>query len=251
MKNVKPLGYKSYGSIPHLIGSRMGPSDHHAEPGQCRIATEKSRDKHDYIIVQEKLDGGNVAIAKHEGRIIALSRAGYLAMDSPYVTHHAFSKYVGKNEKRFSEILNEGERICGEWLLTAVGTLYDLPHEPFVPFDLFFERERYSYHEFIARLAYSYLPMPTTISIGQPFDIDSALECIKVSGHGAKEAVEGAVWRVERRQKFDFLVKFVRPDKVDGKYLEENICNDMPKEFDYLKDIILRSKPQEQKPPQK
>lgn len=233
---MKPLGYKSYGSIPHLIGSRMGPSDHHAHDGQCKIATEKTRDKHDFVIVQEKLDGGNVGIAKVKGNILAITRAGYLAETSPYATHYAFAEYVRRNEKRFDELLNEGERICGEWLLTAVGTIYDLPHEPFVPFDLFINKERYSYYEFKARLAYSHLPMVQTLSIGQSLDIESALEMIKYSGHGAKEDVEGAIWRIERKNKFDFAVKYVRPDKIDGKYLNETVFNALPPEYNYLKD---------------
>jgi hypothetical protein len=33
--------------------------------------------------------------------------------------------------------------------------------------------------------------------------------------------VEGAVWRVERKGKVDFLGKYVRPEKVDGCYLPE------------------------------
>jgi hypothetical protein len=47
------------------------------------------------------------------------------------------------------------------------------------------------------------------------------LECIKVSGHGAIDQVEGAVWRVERKGIVDFLVKYVRHDKEDGKYFPE------------------------------
>ncbi len=39
--------------------------------------------------------------------------------------------------------------------------------------------------------------------------------------HGALDPVEGVVWRVEHRGKVDFLAKFVRPDKVDGLYLEK------------------------------
>jgi hypothetical protein len=53
----KPLGMKNYGHIAHLPGSRMGPGDHSCELGQARIATLKARDRHDQIIVQEKLDG--------------------------------------------------------------------------------------------------------------------------------------------------------------------------------------------------
>ena len=86
----KPLGRKSYGSIPHLPGSRIGPGDHKCSEGQAKIATEKKRDKHDLIIVQEKLDGSNVGIAKINDDIIPLTRAGYLANTSPFIQHQYF-----------------------------------------------------------------------------------------------------------------------------------------------------------------
>ena len=60
----KPLGGKSYGSIPHLLGSRRGPTDRGCNDGQHRICCERTRDKRDRIIVTEKLDGSNVAAAK-------------------------------------------------------------------------------------------------------------------------------------------------------------------------------------------
>ena len=88
MKNEKPLGGKSYGSIPHLIGSKLGDGDHHVHDGQHRICTEKTRDKHDLVIVQEKYDGSNVGVANIGGEIIALTRAGYTADSSPYEQHH-------------------------------------------------------------------------------------------------------------------------------------------------------------------
>ncbi len=51
----KPLGTRAYGHIPHLLGSRMGPGDHHCHAGQARICTVETRDRHDAVIVQEKL----------------------------------------------------------------------------------------------------------------------------------------------------------------------------------------------------
>lgn len=66
MRNTNPLkliGGKGYGSIGHLSGSRLGPSDSTIHFGQERILTEKARDKHDRIIVTEKLDGSCVAQA--------------------------------------------------------------------------------------------------------------------------------------------------------------------------------------------
>lgn len=98
---MKPLGRKAHGSIPHLIGSRRGPSDRGVNPGQQRIATEQTRDKHDTVIVQVKLDGSNVAIAKINGMIVPLTRSGYVADTSPYPQHHLFAAWVRRNPDRF------------------------------------------------------------------------------------------------------------------------------------------------------
>jgi hypothetical protein len=221
MANQKPLGRNAYGSIPHLPGSRLGPGDYCIGAGQARIATEKPRDKHDIVIVQEKLDGSNVAIAKVNGEILALTRAGYVATTSPYKQHHFFAKWVEENKTRFNELLREKERLSGEWLAMAHGTRYDLPHEPFVAFDLLTVSERVIYSEFIGRIKqFDFVP-PLLISIGQPFSVDNMIECIKVSGHGALDEVEGAIWRVERKGKVDFLCKYVHHHKQDGKYFAE------------------------------
>ena len=234
---MKPLKSKSYGSIPHLIGSRVGPSDHHAHDGQVKICTEQARDKHDLIIVQEKLDGGNVGVCKIDGNIMAITRAGYLASTSPYRTHHQFELWVSKEKQRFDCLLNEGERVCGEWLLTAVGTKYNLPHEPFVAFDLIQGKERVPFRPFLERVLNFDFIVPRVLKIGSPLSIKEAMHLIdhNASGHGAIEPVEGAVWRVERKGKVDFLCKYVRPDKVDGKYLKETIFNGLLKEHEYLK----------------
>lgn len=238
MKDGKPFGKKSYGSIPHLIGSRLGPGDHHAGPGQVRIATEKLRDKHDIVYVQEKLDGGNVGIGKLNGKILAITRAGYLATTSQYKTHHAFEEYVRRNELRFDKLLKEGERVCGEWLLTSVGTKYNLPHEPFVPFDLMTGVDRVNYVEFADRVFYCDFTIPRLISAGPPISIETIETALDFSKHGAIDPVEGAVWRIERKGVVDFLVKYVRPFKVDGKYLEESPANIIREQYDYLLDFL-------------
>ena len=68
----------------------MGPADKHCHPGQAKIATVKERDKNDEVIVQEKLDRSNVGVAKINGQIVALTRAGYLASTSAFEQHHLF-----------------------------------------------------------------------------------------------------------------------------------------------------------------
>jgi len=233
-QTVKPLGGKNYGSIPHLPGSRMGPGDHHCHTGQEVICTTRVRDKHDFIIVQEKLDGSNVGIAKINGKILSLNRAGYEATTSPYEQHHRFAAWVREHYQRFDALLRDGERVVGEWILQAHGTRYRLKHEPFVAFDLMRGTDRLPYEEFVMRAVGADLIIPKLIHAARtPLAVDAALFLLGEFGHhGAIDPVEGAVWRVERdeliapqrgserRRVVDFLAKYVRPDKQDGKFLE-------------------------------
>lgn len=218
---MKPLGQKAYGSIPHLPGSRLGSGDYSITEGQAKIATVMARDEFDRIIVQEKLDGSNVAVAKLDGKILALNRAGYLAGSSKYYQHILFEAFVRKNEQRFSELLEEGERLCGEWLAQAHGTIYKLTHEPFVPFDIMRNSERKLNDEVYHRVRlYDFTP-PNLINDGKPMSIEAAMAALTISGHGAVDQVEGAIWRIERNGKVDFLTKFVNHHKKDGQYLSE------------------------------
>jgi len=218
----KPLGRKSYGHIGHLPGSRIGPGDHMVHEGQAKIATIKTRDKHDLIIVQEKLDGSNVSAARlPDGSLVALGRAGYLAQSSPYEQHQLFAAWVRRHEDRFA-FLQPGERLCGEWLAQAHGTIYKLTHEPFVAFDLMRAEIRATFKEFSERTQAAGFVMPRVISVGPPVTIEFAMNALGEFGfHGATDRVEGAVWRIERKGEVDFLCKYVRPDKKDGCYLPE------------------------------
>jgi hypothetical protein len=221
-RSRKPLGGKAYGSIPHLPGSRMGPGDHHCHEGQALICTMRARDRHDRVIVQEKLDGSCVAVARIDGRIVALTRAGYEAHTSPWEQHQLFEAWMWRNAfERFDALLLEGERVCGEWLAQAHGTRYQLPHDPFVAFDLVVEGVRAPYDTFVDRMAGANFTTPRLIHDGAPIPVDVVVARLEPSGHGAVDPVEGAVWRVERRGAVDFLAKFVRRDKADGTYLPE------------------------------
>jgi hypothetical protein len=217
----KPLGGKAYGHIPHLPGSRMGPGDHHCHPGQAQICTVKPRDKHDRIIVQEKVDGTCVSVARIGNNLYPLTRSGYLAHTSPYRQHWLFGDWAMANYSRFMAVLVDGERLCGEWLAQAHGTRYELPHEPFVAFDIMTGTTRYPHDDFMFAVKFGDFVTPRVISDGRPMPIHEVLTKLEPSGHGALDPVEGAVWRVERKDKVDFLAKYVRPDKIDGRYLPE------------------------------
>ena len=218
----KPLQAKAYGHIPHIPGSRMGPGDHHCHQGQAEIATVKKRDRHDVVSVTVKLDGSCMAVAKIDGAIQPLSRAGYLATTSKYEQHQLFAQWVYANQQRFLDVLGEGERFVGEWLAQAHGTRYKLHHEPFVPFDVMVGSKRLPNAQALVMAANAGLPVPHSIRnwSGDSLSLDSAIAALEIPHHGEIDPVEGAVWRVERRGEFDFICKWVRPDKVDGKYLE-------------------------------
>lgn len=218
---IKPLGHRSYGSIPHLPGSRLGPGDHHCHQGQERICWVKARDRHDRIIVTEKLDGSNVAAAKIDGKIVALGRAGYLAQTSKYEQHHLFAAWVLEHEARFCRALKEGERFVGEWLAQAHSTRYELKHEPFVIFDLMVGSKRLPHDQCRRASMAGDFVGANILHDGHPSHLDEIQPRLGQSAHGGVGLVEGAVWRVERRGEFDFIAKWVRPEKIDGSLLPE------------------------------
>lgn len=223
----KIIPRKNYGSIPHLPGSRKNnPSDKIIHDGNVKIATQKTRDKNDLVIVQEKLDGSNVGVLRKDDYLYTLTRSGNLASESRFDQHIYFDKWVQTNYERFFQVLNEGERLIGEWLVQAHGTKYDLPHEPFVVFDLVTEDQKLlNYSNFINKVD-NIFPVPKLLHYGEAISIETIMKILGDYGfHGALEKPEGAVWRVERNGKIDFLCKFVREDKIDGCYLEELILN--------------------------
>lgn len=228
----KPLGSKAYGHIPHLPGSRLGAGDHYCSDWQARIATEEARDEHDRVIVQEKLDGSCVAVARLDGEIVPLVRSGSLAISTSHEQHRLFHNWAWSHRDRFLAVLREGERLAGEWLAQAHGTRYRLapPLEPFVAFDLMQGNERAAYGEFRDRLQLDHDPVfnvPKCLSAGPPLSIPAAMALLGPAAggtyghHGALDPVEGAVWRVERRGVVEFVCKYVRAEKEDGCYLPD------------------------------
>lgn len=221
VKPIKPLGSKAYGSIGHLPQSRVGPGDWHVHEGQARICLQKPR-RGDRVIVCEKVDGACMSVARINGELIALSRAGYKAADALYPHLKMFDTYLQERLIEF-EFLNDGERICGEWLALAHGTLYRPKSEcfsPFVAFDIYRGKAKVLRDEFSERC--KHLTTAAMIYDGPAgIGISEVMAAIGLGRHGNIDQTEGAVWRVEREGRVDFLAKYVRPEKIDGKYLPE------------------------------
>jgi hypothetical protein len=209
---------RAYGSIPHLPGSRTGPSDKHAGEALLRRCTVDAKGAK--VTVQEKLDGSCVAVLRDAHGVRAVGREGRLASASPNPGRRMFARWVAANQARFVALLAVGERAIGEWLALVHATPYALPHEPFVLFDLIRDGARAPAGVVEARGAAHGFVAPYVVHRGGALAVDVALARLGMGGHGARVVPEGVVYRVEG--KGIQVAKFVRADKVDGSLLPEN-----------------------------
>jgi hypothetical protein len=226
--DVKPLGHKAYGSIPHLPGSKRGPGDHGLSEEQAALLTGARKIGRDWeIVVQEKLDGSCMSVAKIDGKIVALGRAGFVAQSSPYAHLRAFAPWVAARAERFDALLSEGERVVGEWMLLATGLRYWIPREDdlFVAFDLMRGHERSHPCEVIDRCeSHSVLSVPISWQ-GATDPVDVHMDV----GYGplfpCESMPEGVIYRAIHKGKVSFLGKWVRDDFEPGRYLDQQVYN--------------------------
>lgn len=223
---------RAYGSIGHFPGSKLGPGDHKITGGQEKIAMVKPRDKHDLVIVQEKLDGSCVCVSRFQGKLVPVMRAGYRTCDSSHLQHHYFDAWVRQRPGLFS-FLEEGDRICGEWLMQVHGTHYDLSdRSPYVAFDILSKEQRIPYAAFAAICKNNGVTAAPLLHIGNAsLSIADAELLLGEGGHYGADKAEGAVWRVENKGKVDFLGKYVRSCKEPGIYMDQYLYNYSPTNF--------------------
>lgn len=221
---VKPLGGKAYGSIPHLPGSKYGNRDDKGvPPAMAKYFTMKPR-RGDVVFVTEKLDGCCVAVAKICDELVALTRSGVPCNASRYEHHKLFSWWVAENYDMFYDLLEEGERVCGEWLALAHGTRYNLDgRSPFAAFDIMRGATRIGYKSFYSRCSESGVPTVPLIreEATRGVTVCEALSILGKHGFYGAERPEGAVWRIERDNKPIMLAKYVCPYTNPGCLLPE------------------------------
>lgn len=225
-KPDKPLGGRGYGHIGHIPGSKLGPGDHTIEPNQAALLTggKKLPTRHHCVVIQEKLDGSCLAVAKIEGRIVTIGRAGYLNSTAPFPHLLAFDTWVDERRPAFDALLLEGERVIGEWVAFAMSTLYRLPHDgaKWRPFDIMRGHDRVSSSDVFARCANEGF-LPVTTIAREPMDPSSAYAlaaAAPVDSRGVDGVPEGVVYRMEERGRTLFMGKWVRADYEPGALFE-------------------------------
>ena len=224
----KPLDYKTYNSIGHLSGSRLGPKDRHIDKKQEEYLTIKFPEHQKcFLYIEEKMDGSNVTVVRLNGELVALGRSGYKCETSNQEQHRMFARYVQNNLAKFDKLLpNEHDRVVGEWMALAHGTIYKSLAAPFMAFDLYLNKVQQSVTRRQIQVFKAGLEnVPSLWASSNSLSIDKALNL-------CSKNAEGVIYRLEKIQKKNdraadyipwIIAKVVRLEKEDGKYLEDEL----------------------------
>lgn len=218
----KKITNKGYGSIPHMSSSKKNQkADKRISLQQEEILTSRKVKKDEEVIVLEKVDGTNVSIININNEIFGVTKSGYDVRNSPYEHIRKFQDFLEKNKKKYIEILKNGGKISGEWMIKTHSVFYDIKHEPFIAFDFqLMNKERYSYDDLKAICSkYEIVPIGM-VHRGDSIDVNSAIHKLGHGFHGAVDKPEGIVYRLERNGKVIFMAKHVR-EGINSKYMND------------------------------
>lgn len=130
------LSIRKYPRTPHLEGSRLQEGDEGYEhvPFSSLIGS--------YVVVEEKLDGGNCAVSFSEGgELLLQSRGHYLTGGGRERQFALFKRWAQCHESVLLERLEDRFIMYGEWLHKLHAVPYDaLPHF-FAEFDVWDRKE--------------------------------------------------------------------------------------------------------------
>ncbi|MDK2125890.1 RNA ligase family protein [Parachitinimonas caeni] len=120
-----------YPRTPHLEGSRLQAGDEgHGHIPYSALAGR-------YIVVEEKLDGGNAGLSFSEGgELLLQSRGHYLSGGGRERQFNLFKRWASAHEQALLQVLEDRYLMFGEWLHKKHSVFYDqLPHY-FCEFDI-------------------------------------------------------------------------------------------------------------------
>lgn len=206
---------RSFPHISHLPGSKMiDDEDKLIGEEDAGYVTCKTRLKDDMVIVTEKIDGMNACIYRKDDHLYPLMRRGYDCRTSGISWIRAFSRYVEDNATRFMSILENNERICGEWMVKQHTLSYNLPGEPFVPFDIIYGTGKNQIHcpYFKFRKIVSSIDLVPTglVHAGVAIKPEDAMKLLGKGFAGVNGDPEGVVYRYENKDGiFILFSKFV------------------------------------------
>lgn len=220
----------NYPIIQHLPGSKMrDTSDKSIGAQEVEWLTIRARSPKDVVVVTEKVDGCNVGVIRQGDTLTPIIRKGYDVRTNQFDWIRDFAEFMEKNRKRFLHLLTDGERVCGEWMIKTHTIHYDMPHEPFICFDLIKGSERTPYMGTRKRLSEVGFVSAGLVHCGTAIPTQEAIGKLGKGFHGAIDAPEGVVYRYESAEHgWLFSAKFVSNPLVgDQALLQQNIENNI------------------------
>ena len=127
--------------------------------------------------------------------------------------------------------MNNGERVCGEWMIKTHSLFYKMPHEPFVIFDLIQtdkKRKRSCFSKIMERCARYKFITAGLVWEGGAINAREAITRLGSGFHGCQSEPEGVIYRYERNGSFEMSAKYVSNLNVGGEYLN---CEDVYNEW--------------------
>ena len=201
---------RSYGYIQHLSGSKMiDAADKLIAPREESFLTVRTNTIKDIVIVTEKVDGCNVGVLRQGDDLIPILRSGYDVRSNPLAWIQRFAGFVHDRADRFMALLEDGERVCGEWMIKTHTLRYRMKHEPFIVFDIIAGNERRRYTDIARMAAQCGFVSAGLVHMGMAIPVETALKMLGDGFHGAQDGVEGVVYRYESPLGWQFNAKYV------------------------------------------
>lgn len=121
-----------YPRTPHIEGSRLQKGDEDLS----QIPFSQLKDK--YIVVEEKVDGANVAVSfSSDGKLLLQSRGHYLVGGYREKHYEMFKVWANLRIEELFCILGTRYIMYGEWLYVKHKIYYDALDDYFLEFDIF------------------------------------------------------------------------------------------------------------------
>lgn len=121
-----------YPKTPHIEGSKMQKGDEDLS----KIPFSKIKDK--FLVIEEKVDGANVAVSfSDSGKLLLQSRGHFLTGGAREKHYDLFKIWANQRLPMLYEILKSRYIMYGEWLYVKHKIYYDSLPDYFLEFDIF------------------------------------------------------------------------------------------------------------------
>lgn len=122
---------RKYPRTPHIEGSRLQTGDE--DLSQIPVSSLRAR----HTVVEEKVDGANVAVSFQDGELMLQSRGHFLRGGAKERHYELYKVWAAERRAELYSILGERYIMYGEWLYAKHKVYYNALPDFFLEFDIF------------------------------------------------------------------------------------------------------------------